>query len=86
MEDGSNCLLTQDGDDERAADLLELATQLMKEGRTSDLTKEAIHTARRFSPGREAAEVLRFWRAFLEPHSSDSSRTAPVNPIKKGQP
>jgi glycosyltransferase involved in cell wall biosynthesis len=61
MEDGANCLLAPLGDCERAAQTLELAERLFDEGRVSDVTQAAVETAKKFSPGREAAGLIRFW-------------------------
>lgn len=69
MEDGSNCLLSPEGDYEQAAELLESAVRMTDEKRTFVIVQEAIRTARQFSPGREAAEIMRFWGSYLDGHS-----------------
>lgn len=86
MEDGSNCLLAADGDCEKAAHLLELAVRLMDEGRTSDLTQEALRTARKFSPGREAVEILRFWGSISEGRTPNSPLECGPGEMEEDQP
>jgi hypothetical protein len=74
MEDGSNCLLVPPGDCERAAHTVELAARLFEEGRVGDLTEAALGTAKRFSPGRQAADLIKFW-------SSESAEELLARPI-----
>ena len=72
MEDGENCILAKDGDVEHAAEQLGRAVRMILDGQEGELVRSALRTAARFSPGREASGLLRFWKGFL-------ARTAPMS-------
>lgn len=67
MRDGLNCLLADDGDNLHAARQLRAAMHRFLKNNHLPMTDRAVLTAREFSPAREAAAVLAFWKRVLSP-------------------